>query len=363
MADNSTTDADTQDTFLEEAATYMTYKVAKYIATYWFPVLIPLGLVGNTLSFLVMIRPNNRKVSTCMYMAAISINDNLMLCVEVHAWFVDALKLHEWYQLEYKIIVYFSSFALQSATYLILAMTVDKYIAIRWPHKAAIYSSPKRAKTIIVTILIFVSMYNVPHLFMTAVVKGKCYGYSTKSILTKVYSWLDFVLNGVIPFTLLIHMNYVIVKTVRNSQKMFTSDVGTMGNETREKTMKSAASQLTTMLLAITTLFLILLFPTYVRFIYTAFVSSDTPSKFAASIFISEVSNKLYVTNSGINFFLYCVSGKKFRNDLKEIVCRSRSTNSPTAVTRADINNQGCARFAEISSELTKTWSSGATEF
>ena len=102
-------------------------------------------------------------------------------------------------------------------------------------------------------------------------------------------------------------MNYVIVKTVRNSRNLFRGDAPITGMETRQKTMKSAEIQYTTMLLVITTLFLTLLFPTYVRFIYTAFVNSDTP-------------------NSGINFFLYCVSGRKFRNDVKEIVCDGRSS-------------------------------------
>ena len=71
----------TQDssTFMEEVETYMMYVVASFIDMYWFPVLIPIGLVGNTLSFLVMIKPNNRKMSTCIYMAAISVNDNLMI--------------------------------------------------------------------------------------------------------------------------------------------------------------------------------------------------------------------------------------------------------------------------------------------
>ena len=218
MADNSTAETETQDIFLQEAGAYMTYKMTTFIAMYWFPA--PLGLIGNTLSFLVMIRPNNRKVSTCIYMAAISINDNLLMCIDVHTWFVSDLNVHEWYQLECKVATYFGFFTLQNTTYQVLAMTVDRYIAIRWPHKAATYSSPKRAKIIIVTILIFVSIYNVPHLIITAVVKGNCYGYSVKSIATKVYSWFTFVLNGVIPFTLLIHMNYVIVKTVRNSLKM-----------------------------------------------------------------------------------------------------------------------------------------------
>ena len=33
-----------------------------------------------------------------------------------------------------------------------------------------------------------------------------------------------------------------------------------------------------------------------------------------------QVTSKLYFTNSGINFFLYCISGQKFRNDLKELL-------------------------------------------
>ena len=196
-------------------------------------------------------------------------------------------------------------------------MTIDKYIACKWPHKAAAYSTPSRAKITVFAILIFVALYNLPHYFMANVVEGQC-GFYVESILTKVHSWISFVLNGMVPFTLLIHMNYVIVKTVRHSRKMFN---GTTGAETRQKSMKSAENQLTTMLLLVTTLFLVLIFPSYIRFIYAAFVKTDTPSKFADSLLISEIIYHLYVTNSGINFLLYCISGQKFRNDLKEIVC------------------------------------------
>ena len=35
----------------------------------------------------------------------------------------------------------------------------------------------------------------------------------------------------------------------------------------------------------------------------------------------------------------------------------------PLNVTIKEMWGQGCAHFAEISSELTKTWSSDATEF
>ena len=287
-----------------------------------------MGLVGNTLSFLVMIRKNNRKVSTCIYMATISITDNFMICLALHDWLVSAVNIHRWNLWECICSNYFFFLALQCTTYQVLAMTIDKYIAIKWPHKAAVYSTPRRAKIMTVTILTSVIFYNVPHFFISKVIQEECYGFSVKSTITKVYSWLGFVLNGVIPFTLLIHMNYVIIKTVQNSRKMFCSNVWTTGTETTLNARKSAENQLTTMLLLVTILFLILLLPTYIRFIYAAFVSSDTPSEFARSILIFEVSYKLYLTNSGINFFLYCVSGQKFRTDLKGILSCGRFNSS-----------------------------------
>ena len=334
MTANSSLENERQDTFLQEARTYMAYKIVIYVDNYWFPVLIPLGLVGNTLSFLVMIRPYNRRISTCIYMAAISINDNIMLFFGIHDWLIATVKIREWYLLECKISTYFSSFSLQCATYLVLSMTLDKYVAIKWPHRAATYSTPRRAKFIIVTIFGLILVYNLPHFFITNLIKGKCYGYSVKSTFTKVFSWFNIVLNVAIPFTILIHMNFVIVKTVRSSRKMFRGNVGDVGTGTRQKTMKSAENQLTTMLLLVTTLFLILLLPTYIRFIYAAFVTSDTPSKFASSMLISAMSYKLYVTNSGINFFLYCISGRKFRNDLVEIVCCNKKSRSSSMESR-----------------------------
>ena len=123
-------------------------------------------------------------------------------------------------------------------------MTIDKYIAFQWPHKSAWYSSPTRAKVTISIVIISVAMYNLPHFFITAVVTGNCYGYSAIGILTKVYLWFTFIINAVIPFTMLIHMNYVIVKTVRNSRKMFRNNIKTTGIDERQKAMKSAEKQL-----------------------------------------------------------------------------------------------------------------------
>ena len=131
----------TEDTFTKDVKTHITFKIANLINTYWYPVLVPIGLIGNSLSFIVMMKQNNRKMSTCIYMAAISINDNLMMYMCSHEYLVSGLQIHKRYPFECKFVAFVALFALQNCTFQVLAMTVDKYIAIKWPHRAASYST------------------------------------------------------------------------------------------------------------------------------------------------------------------------------------------------------------------------------
>ena len=310
--------------FMDEVKTFTAFKIATFLANYWFPILVPVGFVGNTLSFVAMTKANNRNVSTCIYMTAISINDNLMVYLCIHVFLVVVPKTHKWHPIKCSVIGYLVLFALQNSTFQILAMTIDKYIAIKWPHRAAVYSSLKRAKMIAIGFSICALMYNAPHLYLSRIVGDQCAAYGISNLIARVYSWISFVINTAIPFTLLIHINYVIVKTVRSSRRMFRTGIGggnEQGLDVRQKALKTAENQLTIMLLLVTTLFLILLWPTYFRFIYMSFVKRDTPFQYANAMLIYQVSSKLYTTNSGLNFFLYCIKGKKFRNDLKEILC------------------------------------------
>ena len=268
-------------------------------------------------------------MSTCIYMAAISVNDNIMMYMCCHDYLVSAVHIHYWSPLECKFLAFVALFALQNGTFQVLSMTLDKYIAIKWPHKAATYSTPRRARIIAVGVYICALIYNIPHFYLSSVIdnRNQCYAYGTSGIFSRVYSWFSFVLNAVIPMTLLIHMNYVIADAVRKSRKMFGSNGGNAGGrmdqgmDTRQKNLKTAENQLTIMLLLVTTLFLILVCPTYFRFIYLSFAKRDTPLVYARVMLIYQVTAKLYISNSGINFFLYCISGQKFRNDLKEILC------------------------------------------
>ena len=188
---------------MDEVQTYVTFKMGKYLSKYLFPILVPIGVVGNTLSFLVMKKPNNRKMSTCIYMAAISINDNTMMILALLIYLRSAVQIHKPYPLWCKIISYLGLLVVQNSTFQVLAMTFDKYIAIKWPHKAATYSTPSRSKRIVLGIYMFVLIYNIPIIFMSKFMGNSCISYVNDYTVTKVYSWHSFVINATVPFMLL----------------------------------------------------------------------------------------------------------------------------------------------------------------
>ena len=305
------TELTTANAFMEKVNKMIIFKIASVLAKYWFPVLVPTGLIGNTLSFLVMLKPGNRGMSTCIYMASISINDNMMMLLATHSWLVSTLKIYQMYDAECKIAAFLVLMGLQNSTFQVIAMTFDKYIAIKWPHKAATYSTPRRAKITVIAVWVWVFIFNIPHLFLAKMIGGVCVAYGIGGVITKVYSWMTFSVNGLLAFTLLIYMNYIIISNVRRSRKMFGSNEGQDQGQIqsnaafskREQNMKNTEKQLTVMLLLVTTLFLILLFPTYARFVYSNFVARDTPAKYASFMLFYQVSSQLYFTNNGINFF------------------------------------------------------------
>ena len=150
-------------------------------------------------------------MSTCIYMVAISINDNLMMLLVLHNWSLRQVDF-EWHLVQCKIISWLTASALQNSRYQVLAMTIDKYVAIKWPHRAATYSTPRKVKFILIGIAIFTLIYNVFHIFLSSMTGGKCRAYAVGGIILEIFTWINFVNNGIIPISMLIYMNYVIVQ-------------------------------------------------------------------------------------------------------------------------------------------------------
>jgi len=92
----------------------------------------------------------------------------------------------------------------------------------------------------------------------------------------------------------------------------------------KKKEKKKRDLQLVIMLLLVSFAVLFLTSPHYVHYIIRVHVLDyyfEYPNKLATFMLTYNIVNKLYFTNNAINFFLYCISGTKFRQELKQVFC------------------------------------------
>ena len=206
------------------------------------------------------------------------------------------------------------------STIFILSMTFDRFYSIIRPHKAASFNTVKRAKITIICIVIFGILFDIPHLFVTDWQGRACvpFGNAMETTIGLFYYWLSFVINFALPFVLLLIMNSFIIHTIwTRSNLTVTRPEGQGQSEGQSSKIKNSEMQIYITLLLVTFTFLILMTPSYVFFVWTMFANYKKTAKSVAQFFIfHSITQKSYCTNYGINFFLYVISGRKFRTDL-----------------------------------------------
>ena len=207
------------------------------------------------------------------------------------------------------------------STLFLLSMTFDRCYSILRPHKAASFNTVQRAKITITCIVVFSMFFNIPHLFATAQRGRKCnpVGKAVEYPYLRIYSWLTSGLNCFLPFVLLLLMNTLIIHTLgRQSETVAKTRSQPQGQNEgqprgRSIKIKQAEKQITITLLFITFTFLILMMPYGSILIYVLVHDfSKSPRSLAGYYLFAGIANRAYFTNSGINFFLYVISGKKF---------------------------------------------------
>ena len=115
-------------------------------------------------------------------------------------------------------------------------------------------------------------------------------------------------------------MNSVIIHTLRKRSKLKILEVEGENQPVGQNVKnKHPEKQVVTTLLTVTFVFLILNIPVRTMMFYLNFYSGNTPTYYASLHLLYQVGQKAFYTNHGINFFLYVISGQKFRTDLRNM--------------------------------------------
>ena len=190
-------------------------------------------------------------------------------------------------------------------------MTFDRFYGIIRPHKASSFNTVKKARITCIFIIIFGILYNTPHIFLATDRGYDCIPYA-KNMDTnygKVYYWFSFVVNYSFPFASLLIMNSFIIHAIGTRKKL------SVVNE-NDKKAKTSEKQVFIILLPVTFSFLLSTTPTYMLFLLNMIIDfNQSPKSQADFQLFFVISQRTWYANNGINFFLYILSGTKFRND------------------------------------------------
>ncbi|KAH9515518.1 hypothetical protein Btru_011320 [Bulinus truncatus] len=178
-------------------------------------------------------------------------------------------------------------------------------------------------------------------------------------LVTEIWPWVDTLVYSLIPFITITVLNILIIKEVAGarSNRMLLSGSendnyvlstthwsSAMANQRRNNL--NEGSRLTALLLTVSCTFLVLTLPNNIVMIITR-LWNDTSGKNNGELrsvaqfqLIRAITELLMYTNHSINFFLYCATGHKFRQQILDLFrCPlrhpSRGSNNNTTLTNA----------------------------
>ncbi|XP_076458316.1 putative G-protein coupled receptor 139 [Babylonia areolata] len=320
---------------------FLEVKVAVLLERIYIPILVAVGVPCNFLCFVTLVFTSLRNTSTCVYMAAIAVLDCVILihslCIQISRYLGHAeyYMYNDWNCGFQHFLFYF---AIHFDVLLLLAMTVDRFIVVRFPLKAQRLCTPKSAIKVIIGLGIFSFALNFQIFFNRRLVPTgrsedplRCWypEGEIKTFMEKIYTIIDATIYSFIPFLSLLTLNLLIIRQLNQSSKFsrqFTEGQG--GNNMNESavgdTKKAKANtNITLMLLMVSFTFLGLTSPIVIMYLYQRYNRQiKTNAERAEYRIILVVMENVMYSNHAVNFLLYSISGRRFRQELKQFLTR-----------------------------------------
>ena len=315
----------------------------RFLLLYYPPIIIFIGCIGNFLIVAVMVQRRHLKHNTCVYMVVLSIIGNFILTLFAALWVIRNFYPNSSHPIMCKTLNFIAYCLFDVSAWILVAMTIDRFLAVNFPLRALSWRTVKRTKRIIISIFIIVVLKNI-HIFFTTnllysnEVKSNICTYTSDKTFIKVVNWLNTIIGAVLPFVILITANarilYIIKRQTQTSLAMQTlncsaereslyqsrcslNDVGCLKSSAYQQERRARESQMTIQLIMVNFVFLFFTLPVFVNNTFWS-IHDRNESVYVNAVYVltKRVCQVLVYTNSATYFYIYCIAGCKFRQDL-----------------------------------------------
>ncbi len=277
-----------------------------------------MGTIGNILAIILFSQTDLKSSVTGFLFRCLAVFDFIVVQEHMDAIFVLAgtsvLALHTW---TCKIFVYlFVSFRI-IAVWMLVAIGTERMVAVIWPHRIQTICTIKRAKLFVSLLIVIVLLIQIPQILATEQnsyfdnslnkVVRYCWLKEESNLryyMDNIEPWIAFSLYSVLPFISLLTLNIIIIHRLHKAHKerKGLQELGGFSVGRSDAHLHS----MTAMLLCISFSFIILTTPWCVHIIISHVTDIYSEP-------LREAGFLLLALNHSVNFILYCLSGRYFR--------------------------------------------------
>ena len=319
-------------------------RVTEWFYRYYLGCINVIGIIGNILTFTVMIRPRMRGVTTCSYMAVIALCDLSTISMSTFWWSLHFTSHKENSGWECRIYLTVFYFSIHYSVTLLVAMTAEKFVAVWFPLKATYLCTVRNARIIIGCTLVIILGINLNHLFTrpdvfitsnnstTCMSRERARQSETLSPHLKnyhlyIWPWLDATLYSFIPLISLVILNILILIKLKEAEKLQSM----LSQVRKGHHISTTNRQITVMLLLVTSAFIVLTMPVAVMLIAEKYWEPQTPHEAEVREMVSTITACLMYTNHAVNFILQNAGAARFRNELCTLFCCYKKNQESTS--------------------------------
>lgn len=269
------------------------------IQFYYTPFLVASGTIGNWLSVIVFFSTKLRKLSSSFYLAALAISDTGFLLTLFISW-LNMLEIRYFNMpIVCELTIYVGSVCSFLSVYFVVAFTVERFIAVRYPLKRPSMCTVSRAKVVLTSLTLVSCLLYMPNIVIAGVEEKILFNNRTIPFcglreeykdLGTIVNWIDTIVVLILPFFTISIINvcigYTVWKLARIRRTMTLSATSRTVNGIHRPTIRTAAAscmrnqssqtKVTKMLLVVSTVFISLNLPSYIFRVVTYFSEVST---------------------------------------------------------------------------------------